>query len=524
MRLPRLVAAFHRAERAAAPPVFRAEDVCLGRRGKRGGFVQQLRFVKDPARFKVACCSRRAGKTVAAAVILLLSALASPGRTALYITLTRKSGKRIVWSTLLQFNREFGLGGTPNRTDLTLELPNGATIWVGGAKDESQLDAYRGTAKGYSVVVIDEAQAFPEYLEQLVDEVLEPAIIETKGSIILIGTPGRVRSGYFYEILRTGAPELLEPMNVQPANDNGAEDDEQKAAHAWSVHHWTIHDNPHIADVPDELARIRKRRRWSESHPTYQREYLGRWVAEHEALVYKYDSVRNGYDPAQLGTPDLVPDRFDGPEWMFVHFADVGTVDADAVGTLAWREDQPWIWLLPDEVLVRETGSAQLVKEMLRRWEQYKGRTVGFVYDPGGGGAKSAIDAQSVGVPCEAADKQEKVAGIDDINDDLQAGVLRIPLNSQAAADAARVTWDPKARGVKIAGKYHTDIWDGLVYGRRRIGRHALISMEEWDRRQALEKDPKAREAARRQEENRARVAAHTARMGARKGPRALLG
>jgi hypothetical protein len=512
--LPRLARAFHQAERAAAAqaaaPLFCAAAVC---------FPQQLAFVNDLARFKVACCSRRAGKTVAAAVILLLSALASPGRTALYITLTRKSGKRIVWNTLLQYNREFQLGGVPNRTDLTLELPNGATIWVGGAKDESQLDAYRGTAKGYSVVVIDEAQAFPEYLEQLIDEVLEPAIIETKGSIILIGTPGRVRAGYFYDILRTGAAELLGPMNVQPANDNaGSDEDGAKAANAWSVHHWTIYDNPHIADVPDELARIRKRRRWSESHPTYQREYLGRWVAEHDALVYKYDPERNGYDPASLPA-----DHFDGPEWRFVHFADVGTVDADAVGTLAWRPDQPWVWLLPDEVIVRETGSIQLVTEMRRRWEQYKGRTVGFVYDPGGGGSKSAIDAQDAGVPCEAADKREKVAGIDDINDDLLSGALRIPLNSQAAADASKVTWDPKARGVKIAGKYHTDIWDGLVYGRRRMGRAALISMAEWKRRKALESDPAAKEEAERKARVAARAAALAARQGQKRGARGLL-
>jgi hypothetical protein len=513
-RLARAVLSSKRADPDAAErPPFCAEDVCTGPGRKRAGFVQQLAFVRDPARFKIACCSRRAGKTVAAAVILLLAALASPGRTCLYITLTRVSGKRIVWRTLLGLNRDFELGGVPNRSELTLTLPNGAVVWVGGAKDESELDKYRGTDKGYAVVVIDEAQAFAEYLEELIDEVLEPAIIETKGSIVLIGTPGRVRAGYFYEALRTGAPKLLEPMNVQPANDNAGEGDDEKTAHAWSVHHWTIGDNPHIDDVGDELARIRRRRRWSASHPTYQREYLGRWVADHEALVYRYDSERNGYDPATLAR-----DFFDGPLWRFVHFADVGTVDADAVGTLAYRKDQPWIWLVADEVVQRHRGSTTLVAEMRRRWEQYKGRTHGFVYDPGGGGAKSAIDAQEAGVPCEAADKREKIAGIDDVNDDLEAGVIRIPLNSQAAADAAKVTWDPKARGVKIAGKYHTDIWDGIVYGHRKIGRSSVLSIEEYKRRLALEADPVAKEEADRKARTAARVAAiaKQRRVGAR--------
>jgi hypothetical protein len=373
-RLSRLASAFLHAERAtAAPPVFSAEDVCTGRKGQRGGFVQQLAFVRDGARYKVACCSRRAGKTVAAAVILLLAALASPGRTCLYITLTRVSGKRIVWRTLLQLNRDHKLGGIPNRSELTLTMPNGAQVWVGGAKDESELDKYRGTDRGYAVVVIDEAQAFPQYLEQLIDEALEPATIETKGTIVLIGTPGRVRSGYFYEALRGASPELLEGMNVQAANDNAAADDEDaKLARPWSVHHWTIADNPHIDDVADELARIRRRRRWSTSHPTYQREYLGRWVAEHEALVYKYDPVRNGYDPATLA-----PGFFDGPEWLCVSFVDQGYDDADALGSLFYRKDQPWIWLVPDEDVIRRQGSKALVALALARWERYKGRTVG---------------------------------------------------------------------------------------------------------------------------------------------------
>jgi hypothetical protein len=457
--------------------------------------------------------SRRAGKTVAAAVLLVLHALASPGRTCLYVTLTRVSGKRIVWRTLLSLNREFQLGGVPNRSELTLTLPNQAVIWVGGAKDESQLDAYRGTDKGYAVVVLDEAQAFPAYLGQFIDEVFEPAIIETKGTIVLIGTPGKVRAGYFYEALRYASPALLEEMNVQAANDNADEGDEEQAKEQpWSAHHWTICDNPYIADVVDELARVRKRKRWSAAHPTYQREYTGRWVTESEELVYKYDPERNGYDPASLP-----PKHFDGPEWKLVNFADVGTVDADAVGTLAWRKDQPWIWLLPDEYVERETGSVKLVTEMKRRWEATKGRAIGFVYDPGGGGAKSAIDAQDAGVPCEAADKKEKNAGIDDVNDDLLVGVLRIPLNSQAAADAAKVTWDPKARGVKIAGKYHTDIWDGIVYGRRRMGRKPCISMEAWKAKKALEADPKAHAEAIRIADNRARVAAYHAQRAKQK-------
>lgn len=514
--LPRIARAFLRAERAAEPPPpFRPEDVGPAPGGAvqrvEGGNAcrQQLAFIRDPARFKVACCSRRAGKTVAAAVLLLLHALASPGRTCLYVTLTRVSGKRIVWRTLLALNREFKLGGIPNRSELTLTLPNDAVVWVGGAKDEGELDKYRGTDRGYSVVVLDEAQAFPAFLEQFIDEVIEPAIIETKGTVVLIGTPGRVRSGYFYEALRHGAAELVASMNVQPSNDNDG--DEERREHEWSVHHWTIRDNPFIPDVDDELARIRKRKRMSQQHPTYQREYLGRWVLEAEALVYKYDAERNGYDPATLAHG-----YFDAPDWQAVSFVDQGFDDADALGTLFFRKSEPWIWLLPDELVIRRQGSKALVTAAKERWERYKGRTIGFVWDTGGGGKKSAADAADEGVPVEAAKKDEKVDSIDDTNDLLLEGILRIPLNSQAAADASRTTWDPKARGVKISGKYHTDIWDGLIYGCRRIGRSAVLSMDEYRRRKALAEDPASKEEV----ERKSRIAARVRAQGAALNPR----
>jgi len=498
--LPSLVAsqlrALASAEQERAASAFSPEAVCT---------PHQLAFVTDPNRFKAACCSRRAGKTVAAAVLLIQSAAGSPGTVSLYITLSRVSGKKIVWKNLLWLNRRFDLGGVINRTELSITFPNESVIYVAGAKDESEMEKLRGLSK-VNLAIIDEAQSFKDYVQELVDDVIVPALMDTKGSLALLGTPGKVRAGYFYEALRHASPDLLELLNVEPFNDNDKERDDEEDGpandNAWSVHHWTIRDNPYIPDVEAELARVRKRKRWSETAPTYQREYLGRWVTEHDALVYHYDQERNGYDPAALPHG-----FFDGPEWRFVHFVDQGYHDPDACGSLAFRKDQPWIWLVPDEEVIGKQGSAALVELVRKRWERYKGRSIAFVWDTGGGGIKTAVDAQELaGVPVEAAKKDHKVSNIDAVNDRLRDGTLKIPLNSQAAADARRVTWDPKARGVKIAGSYHTDIWDGIIYGHRAIPRTEVMTMAEWERRQAMAGDEQASEI----EERRARAVART--------------
>lgn len=444
---------------------FRPEDIC-------GEARHQLAFVNDPSRWKVGCCSRRAGKTIAAALILLTSALRNPDTINLYVTLSRVSGKRIVWRRLLRYNREYGLGGVPNHSELTVAFPNGATIIVAGAKDEASIENLRGPA--YHTVVIDEAQAFREYVQFLVDDIIMPALMDTKGSLVLIGTPGKVRTGYFYEAVRFASAELCKLMQVAPYNDNGG--DEEEAGIGWSVHHWTVRDNPHIKDVDTELAAIKRKKRWSEEHPTFQREYLGRWVSEYDALVYKYDSTRNGYTVA--------PDH-SGPEWRFLLSVDQGYEDADAIGALAWRPDEPWIWFLELHVERKQTAG-QLCRAVAAIYPQFRGRLVGAIqWDEGGGGKKVAEDARrDFGLPIEAAEKPAKVAGIEKTNELLRAETLKIPINSQAAADAAKVTWDPRAPGVKISGRYHTDVWDTIVYAVRKVPPGAVISFEEYQRRQ----------------------------------------
>jgi hypothetical protein len=433
---------------------FRPEDLC--RRGKRLA-TAQLAFIRDKSRWKVACCSRRAGKTVACAILLLQSALEHEGSLNLYVTLTRKSGKRIVWKRLLQLNREYGLGGEPNRSELTLTFPNGSVIEVGGAKDETEIEKYRGPA--WQLVVLDEAQSFKEYIQEFVDDVVIPTLIETKGSMVMIGTPAKIRAGYFYEAVQHAPPALRDLMNVSPpANDNAEDEDGGGRVVGWSVHHWTIVDNPFIDDVPAELAGIRKRKVWSQQHPTYLREYLGRWVAEHDALVYKYDQERNGYAVA----PDFMGDL----EFKCVLVVDQGFHDADALGALWFRKGKPGVWL-EERHHARKQSAGQLAAVAKEHWTALKGRCIRFGWDEGGGGKKVAEDVRIAGIPVEPVDKMGKIAGIEDTNTALVSGCLKVPAVGHAASDAAKVTWDPKARGVKLSERYHTDIWDCVNYGLR---------------------------------------------------------
>jgi hypothetical protein len=165
----------------AARPIFAADKVLFG---------PQLAFATDTAKFKTAVCSRRAGKTVGCGWALLDSALRRPGSISMYLTLDRTDAKTILWEAVKELNVSFELGGTPNESDLTLKLPNKSVVILAGAGDEKKIKKRRGVPIG--IVIIDEAQNFPQSLQRLVDDVIVPALMDFDGSLWLTGTPSPV--------------------------------------------------------------------------------------------------------------------------------------------------------------------------------------------------------------------------------------------------------------------------------------------------------------------------------------------
>ena len=67
---------------------------------------------------------------------------------------------------------------------LTVKLPNGSQIILGGCQDPGEVDKFRGPA--YSRVIIDEAQSIKtSILETLVNDVLEAALLDHDGELWL---------------------------------------------------------------------------------------------------------------------------------------------------------------------------------------------------------------------------------------------------------------------------------------------------------------------------------------------------
>lgn len=417
----------------------------------------QVEFVKDRSKLKAAVCSRRAGKSYSLAYEIADACEANEFALVPYITLTRDTAKNIIWPALRDVCKRRGLNVEFKQNTGDVVFPNGSRVILRGCDDKNQIEKLRGPA--YPLAVIDEAQGFPPYLMELIDDVLTPATMDYDGSIIVTGTPNAICAGPFHDIT-TGV------------------------SGGWSVHSWTVRDNWKMAEkvgIYDKeeglayarnwLADYQKRKGWDDKHPTFLREYCGLWVQDQDAQVYK------------LHDHNLV-DRFNESEaddWQYVLGMDLGYNDPSSFVILAYSADNGIIcsvesWqeteLTPSELCVVVEGLDK----------KYKFESI--VADAGGFG-KGYVEElrKTYSLPARPASKRDKYTGIQLTNDSLANRTIRIVRHSnQELIDQMRMLqWDEKAaerRDPKEDRRTPNHLCDGFLYGVR----ECITHLSNWEK------------------------------------------
>ena len=405
---------------------FTLEDFCFGK---------QLEFVKDKSPFATAVCSVRAGKTTGCAADLVYTALGRAGIVCLYITLNRLSAKRIIWPDLVKICREYNLGAKINESELSISLQNGSRIYVSGAKDKSEIEKFRGLA--LALCYIDECQAFRSYIQELVDEVIAKRLFDYAGRLRLIGTPGPVPVGYFYDCSQSNR---------------------------WSHHYWTMFDNPWLPiksgmSHEEILQRELDRKGVTREDPSIQRECFGRWAFDPNSLVFRYNAELNHFEqlPQTKG------------EWTYVIGCDIGFTDADAICVIGWNEQTKEAYLI-DELVTHKQGITELATQLEGFIKRYNPLRV--VMDTGGLGQKIAEEIRKrYALPISPAEKARKFEYIEILNDALRTRRFFARKSSRFAEDCRLVEWDrdnPNPDGKpKIKDTFHSDICDAVLYAFR---------------------------------------------------------
>jgi hypothetical protein len=370
-----------------------------------------------------------------------------PGVTCLYITITKQAARNIIWADVLQIIEAYNLECKIDNTRLTVTFPNRSKFVIEGAKDRTEIEKYRGwkLRKCY----IDEAQSFRSYIEDLVNDVVTPALRDLKGELYITGTPGPVKAGYFYKVTHSDF---------------------------WHNVGWTAFDNPHMhlppeKDLNQTLTEERTMKGIAENDPSYQRETYGVWIEDLDSLVFKFNRDKNKYT-----TLPIFNEHGEKYTYDYIFGIDIGYNDSDAIAVLAYNYEEKKVFLVDEYVKAKQTISS-LVSEIKRLQNHYN--PVKMVMDAGALGKKIQEEILSRhGINLIAAEKTRKVEFIELLNDDLRTEKFKAFQGSVFEDDCMLVQWDKESKirnpeRPKISDTYHSDICDAVLYAWREC-RHFL--------------------------------------------------
>lgn len=389
----------------------------------------QLDFVADSSPRVAACCSRRAGKSVGVLVRHAITALRYPGEMSVYIGRSVAAARDVLEPAMRALQRSgVDIQARPWSKGRTYwRFPNGHRLWLAGCNDRRAIDDFRGTP--FCDATIDEAQQVP-FLTELLDEAIEPALLDFQGWLALIGTPSPVPAGLFFEATQGN--------------------------YGWKKHHWTALDNPFLGDVKSWLEGVRLRHGWTAATPRYRREYLGEWVLDGEALVYPLTRERNGYGDG--GLPAGTRARVLG--------VDLGSSGTTALVVVTTVQAQPGYWVEHCETArgLSVSDVCERVRRLSAEWSPYR-----VVVDAGGLGGAYVHELQTRHhIAATAAKKTEKLAYIEHLRSDILAGLLHVRLDAQELWDEAAVLqWEDDRQGYDDRLPDHC--LDALLYAWRSL-------------------------------------------------------
>jgi hypothetical protein len=384
-------------------------------------FDKQRAFILDPAQYKDALCPRRAGKTTMVPTQHYTKLLkAPPNRITRYWGITADRAYQLMWRPMIRCAERHGIRIRPEESTQTIHLlDKGSEIRLVGADKAKEGEKKRGEAT--MLETVDEASLYGSYLKALVEDVIGPSLLDFRGELNLLGTPGVLFDGYWFDVSGPDADKAEEGRRI---------------AGGYSHHRWDVYDNPFMPNAREDIEKLRLSRGWAPDHPTYLREYRGRWILDAEGLFYRFNPELNSYD-------GVLPPLPAGHEWEYVLGWDIGANDAMAL--VLWAEC-PDVYpdLFEAESWKKPGAPISEVAERVRELEKRVGHVPRKVADTGGGGKVTVNEmALREHIYFEPAKKTDKPGIVRFMNDAFTMGHIKVKRGSPLADEYATLLKNP---------------------------------------------------------------------------------
>lgn len=414
----------------------------------------QRKVITSKSRKKVVLTPRQVGKTFTIICYIVLAAImnTNPDARVVYACDTRDHAKDIIWSRLLRFLNEHGIEYKSNRVELSVTLKNGSTIDLYGVDDEKKASKLRGLQ--FLLIVVDEVEKIKsDHLRVVIGEEISAGLKTYDGTILLVGTPGPVKSGMFYEV----------------TND--------PAKHGYKFFTWNQYDNvdyPVWKDVPDELKKdvilgflkkIAEEDYGGWDTPAFRREYLGEWCQSEDEYCYHLSEEKN-----------LLQNLLLPSEYTVIIGVDIGYNDDTSFVVTGYSKK-----INECHVIYSSSGKKLIVNDVVYElWnliEKY--HPIRIVLDTGGGKMATVSIAKEISRRYEVgivpAEKDKKAAYMLMLDNDFRTGKVKLFKNKmwEQIVDLKK---DPKSQIEML--KQKCDYCDALLYAWRYNLHYMRIPLE----------------------------------------------
>lgn len=286
----------------------------------------QEEFMMSSARHKVACCGRRSGKSTVASVIAY-TRLIKPSMKVWAVATTYPQAKKLYFKPLQEIIPKQWIKSV-NKSDLMIELINGSTVELKGAQNEDSL-----LGDSLDLLILDEYQSQnPDIYEKLY-----PMLADRQGELVVVGTP----RGYnhFYDLWIKGQGEYNNWYSVQIKTIDAETISEEE-----------------IINAKQQMS------------PSMFRQEFEASFESVSGLVYTYfDPIESISDrELDINKPLLVGIDFNTKKMV----------------AIVCQKDGKYIHAI-DEVVLRNTNTFELAKEITQRYKRWAGRIICYP-DPAG--------------------------------------------------------------------------------------------------------------------------------------------
>jgi hypothetical protein len=432
-------------------------------------FEQQQGVIDDPYEYKALLTPRRSGKTHTAIAYSIIECLRNPGAIVIIVTLTLKSAKKLYWDAILGFSDKYGLNlrrpGGVHHTNAEARFENGSQLYLMGAETKSEIEKLRGGS--YDLVIVDECKSFAEHIfQELIDDILSPACQDRGGTLFILGTPGNILAGPFYEATYPYAKKTTVingkkidyPVSRLYSNPGEfwenppLDEDGDPFEPEWSRHTWTQKENTRTKnDLWKSSLRKKKSKKWADDNPTWLREHLGQWISMGDAMVYAYARIvtaDKGLDATRCTYRRGTGAGFnrhglpDSEEWRYVLGMDLGYEDDLAIVVAAYSPNIDKMYIVHEfkqpHMIISEIATQ--IEHLQRVFED---KIEAMVVDTGAGG-KQLVESMNAmyGTYLVRADKTAKTDYIELLNSDLYDAKLLVLPDGELAREWLNLQWD----------------------------------------------------------------------------------